>query len=193
MAEADRRASVSEQQVGVYLHVPFCERVCPYCDFAVQTGGPKKRQAYVQSLLGEIRNWGKVVAVAAAGEAGGDSVFALTDVRRPEEVEAMVALAVSEYGQLDCASNNAAAGAFYALTPDLPIEQWELAISVTLTGVWLCMKYEIPAMLEAGRGSIVNISSASAVKGEALLSAYSAASCPASISLASPMWVRTIS
>lgn len=108
-------------------------------------------------------------------DAGGDAVFVETDVRHPEQVEAMVGRAVSEYGQLDCASNNAAAGAFYALTPDLPLEQWELAISVTLTGVWLCMKYEIPAMLAGGGGSIVNISSASAVKGEALLAAYSAA------------------
>jgi len=48
---------------GVYIHVPFCKRVCPYCDFAVQTGGPKKRDAYVQSLLREIHWWG-------AGESG---------------------------------------------------------------------------------------------------------------------------
>ncbi len=43
---------------GLYIHVPFCARVCPYCDFAVQTGGPRKRQTYVQTLLGEIRWWG---------------------------------------------------------------------------------------------------------------------------------------
>jgi NAD(P)-dependent dehydrogenase (short-subunit alcohol dehydrogenase family) len=108
-------------------------------------------------------------------EAGGEALFVETDVREPEQVEAMVARTVSEYDRLDCASNNAAAGAFYALTPDLPVDKWELAISVTLTGVWLCMKYEIPAMLESGGGSIVNVSSASSVKGEALLAAYAAA------------------
>jgi len=106
---------------------------------------------------------------------GGEALFVATDVRQPDQVEAMVARTVAEYGRLDCASNNAAAGATYALTPDLSLEQWQLAISVTLTGVWLCMKYEIPAMLAAGAGSIVNISSASAVKGEAMLAAYSAA------------------
>ncbi len=43
---------------GLYIHVPFCARVCPYCDFAVQTGGPKKRSAYVDSLVQEIGAWG---------------------------------------------------------------------------------------------------------------------------------------
>jgi 2,5-dichloro-2,5-cyclohexadiene-1,4-diol dehydrogenase 1 len=106
---------------------------------------------------------------------GGEAVFLRTDVREPAQVEAMVALAVQEYGRLDCASNNAAASASYSLTPDISLEQWNMALSVTLTGVWLCMKYEIPAMLAAGAGSIVNISSASSVKGETMLAAYAAA------------------
>ena len=46
---------------------------------------------------------------------------------------------------------------------------------VGLTGVWLCMKYEIPAMLESGGGAIVNIASVSGIRGEALQAAYSAA------------------
>ena len=46
---------------GLYVHVPFCSRVCPYCDFAVQTGGPKKQFAYVDSLVQEIRSWGAQV------------------------------------------------------------------------------------------------------------------------------------
>ena len=50
---------------GLYIHVPFCSRVCPYCDFAVQTGGPEKQFAYVDSLVQEIRGWG-----AEVGEQG---------------------------------------------------------------------------------------------------------------------------
>lgn len=44
---------------GLYLHVPFCSRVCPYCDFAVQVGGPQRKRLYLESLLEEIRLWGR--------------------------------------------------------------------------------------------------------------------------------------
>ena len=60
---------------GLYIHVPFCARVCPYCDFAVQTGGPKMRSSYVDSLVREIGAWGSRVRgdadenVGPAGEA----------------------------------------------------------------------------------------------------------------------------
>ncbi|NIM02189.1 MAG: radical SAM family heme chaperone HemW [Acidobacteria bacterium] len=45
---------MSDPYAGLYLHVPFCARVCPYCDFAVRTGNAAKRHSYVESLLAEI-------------------------------------------------------------------------------------------------------------------------------------------
>jgi putative oxygen-independent coproporphyrinogen III oxidase len=43
---------------GLYLHIPFCSAICPYCDFAVLTGGPERRARFVEHLLAEIRMWG---------------------------------------------------------------------------------------------------------------------------------------
>ena len=42
---------------GLYLHIPFCSAICPYCDFAVLTGGRQRRAAFVDSLLAEIALW----------------------------------------------------------------------------------------------------------------------------------------
>ncbi len=58
---------------------------------------------------------------------------------------------------------------------DVSEKVWDRTLAVTLKGVWLCMKSEIPAMLASGGGSIVNVGSVSGLKGEAFLSAYSAA------------------
>ena len=121
---------------------------------------------------------------ADAGEAlakeiragGGHALFVRTDVTRAAEVEALVARALAEFGALHWASNNAAGGAgdFSSLV-DTDERTWERTLAVCLTGVFYCMKYEVPAMLAAGGGSIVNISSASTLKGHAYLAAYTAA------------------
>ena len=108
--------------------------------------------------------------------AGGQALFVRTDVTRAAEVEALVARAVAEFGALHWASNNAAGGAgdFSSLV-DTDERTWERTLAVCLTGVFYCMKYEVPALLAAGGGSIVNISSASTLKGHAYLAAYTAA------------------
>ena len=113
--------------------------------------------------------------VARVEAAGGEALLVEADVSRPDAVAAMVAQTVERFGRLDCASNNAAANGGYHLTAEIPEASWNRAIGVTLTGVWLCMKHEIPAMLEAGGGAIVNISSGAGIKGEAYLGAYAAA------------------
>jgi NAD(P)-dependent dehydrogenase (short-subunit alcohol dehydrogenase family) len=113
--------------------------------------------------------------VAAIEAQGGEAHFIAADVAVPADVEAMVGETVERFGRLDCASNNAAASGGYHLTADIPEASWDLAIAVGLTGVWQCMRWEIPAMLRVGGGSIVNIGSDSGIKGEAFLGAYAAA------------------
>jgi len=117
---------------------------------------------------------GEKVAARIAS-AGGDALFVRTDVGRAADVASMVDRTLSEFGRLDCVSNNAAVGGGYARLADLDEATWDRTMEVTLKGVWWCMKYQIPAMLRSGGGSIVNVGSVSGLKGEAFLSAYSAA------------------
>jgi NAD(P)-dependent dehydrogenase (short-subunit alcohol dehydrogenase family) len=113
--------------------------------------------------------------VAMIEAAGGEALFVEMDVSRPEEVEAGIDRIATSFGGLHCASNNAAASGGYHLTADIPQRAWDLAIGVTLTGVWTCMKHEIPAMLRSGGGAIVNIGSDAGIKGEVFMAAYAAA------------------
>jgi NAD(P)-dependent dehydrogenase (short-subunit alcohol dehydrogenase family) len=89
---------------------------------------------------------------------GGEARFVRADVSQAADVEALIGHAVKAYGRLDCAVNNAG---IYSTSPiaDTKEEEWERVIRTNLTGVWLCMKYEIPQMLTQGRGAIVNSSS----------------------------------
>jgi NAD(P)-dependent dehydrogenase (short-subunit alcohol dehydrogenase family) len=112
----------------------------------------------------------------AVREVGGEAIVCRADVAEASEVEAAVARVVEGFGGLDWASNNAAGGAGdFALTHEIDDRTWSRTIDVCLKGVFHGIKYEVPAMLASGGGSIINISSASQFKGEAFLGAYVAA------------------
>jgi NAD(P)-dependent dehydrogenase (short-subunit alcohol dehydrogenase family) len=108
-------------------------------------------------------------------DAGGDATFVLADVSSSPDVQAMVRAAVDTYGGLDCAVNNAGIGGGTYPLAETPEEDWQRTIAVDLTGVFLCMKYEIPAMLDRGGGAIVNISSGGGLVGFAGIAGYIAA------------------
>lgn len=93
-------------------------------------------------------------------KAGGEALVVETDVTRIKEVEAMVEKTVARFGRLDGAVNNAGITG-PTMTPLAEIDEagWDAALNTNLKAVFMCMKYEIPAMLKGGRGSIVNISS----------------------------------
>lgn len=114
---------------------------------------------------------GKETAALVFEEVGGDADFVHADVTRPDEVEAMVDKTITRWGHLDCALNNAGTTGASAPTAEHTLDDWNRAIALNLTGVFLCLKYEIPAMLERG-GAIVNMASGAGLVGFAGLPAY---------------------
>jgi NAD(P)-dependent dehydrogenase (short-subunit alcohol dehydrogenase family) len=106
---------------------------------------------------------------------GRDAIFVGADVSKAAEVEHLVDAAVSAYGCLDIAFNNAGIEGDLAPTADYTDEGWDRVIAVNLTGVRHCMKYEIKEMLKHHGGAIVNNASILGVVGFANASAYTAA------------------
>jgi NAD(P)-dependent dehydrogenase (short-subunit alcohol dehydrogenase family) len=107
-------------------------------------------------------------------EAGGEAFFVATDVSDLASVEEMVRQAVTQYGRLDIAFNNAGIEGALAEIEQYPTEEWDRVIAVNLTGVFNSMRAEIPAMLESGGGAIVNTASILGLVGFATTPAYTA-------------------
>jgi NAD(P)-dependent dehydrogenase (short-subunit alcohol dehydrogenase family) len=113
--------------------------------------------------------------VARIRESGGEACFVQTDVSNATDVEALIAACIAKYGGLDYAVNNAGIeGTPFVRAADYEEETWDRVIDINLKGVWLCMKYEIPAMLKRGQGAIVNMSSVAGLKGGGIGVAYHA-------------------
>ena len=104
--------------------------------------------------------------------AGGKGIFLTCDVSKSDQVKAMVDKAVATFGRLDFAFNNAGIEGDTANTHECSEENWEKTINVNLKGTWLCMKYEIPYMLQQGKGAIVNCASVAGLIGFTGLPAY---------------------
>lgn len=104
--------------------------------------------------------------------AGGEAVFVETDVSQAASVEAMVQTALDTYGRLDCAHNNAGVEGVLSRTAEQTEQDWEPVIRINLKGVWLCMKYELPHMLQQGSGAIVNTASGAGLIGVKRMAAY---------------------
>ena len=103
---------------------------------------------------------------------GGQAIFVSCDVSKNDEVKAMVEKAISTYGRLDFAFNNAGIEGATANTHECTEENWDKTININLKGIWLCMKYEIAAMLKQGKGAIVNCASVAGLIGFPGLPAY---------------------
>src|ERR687889_2340517 len=106
---------------------------------------------------------------------GGRALAIRCDVTRAEDVEAALETTIATFGRLDVAFNNAGVEQAKKAMADITEEEWDRIIAINLRGVFLCMKHEIPLMVEQGGGAIVNTSSGAGVKGIAGQAAYCAA------------------
>lgn len=106
---------------------------------------------------------------------GAEAVFAPADVSNPDDHEALVEATVARFGALHIACNNAGIGGELARVGEMSLDDWRKVIAINLDGVFYAMRAQIPRMLEAGGGSIVNMASILGQVGAANSSAYVAA------------------
>ena len=126
-------------------------------------------------VVSDIDEKGGEATVSEIKSKGGDAFFLRADTSRPSDNEALVNAAVKQYGNLHIAVNNAGVAGPMAPTGEYPIEGWDKVISINLNGVFYGMRYQIPALLNSGGGSIVNMSSILGMVGSKLSPAYVAA------------------
>ena len=88
-----------------------------------------------------------------------DAIFVKTNVANTADVISMVSKTLQKFGRLDFACNNAGIGGAMKPLEEYLKSDWDDVIDINLKGVWNCMKHEIPAMLQNGKGVIVNIGS----------------------------------
>ena len=112
--------------------------------------------------------------VKAIQAAGGEASFLRTDVESEDDIKALVDHAVSTYGRLDVAFNNAGIEGLVAPLVDQTDDNFRSVMNINVRGVWLSMKYQIPEMLKTGGGAIVNNSSVAGLIGFGGIGIYSA-------------------
>jgi NAD(P)-dependent dehydrogenase (short-subunit alcohol dehydrogenase family) len=127
---------------------------------------------------------GAAVALAARDESalaavveqitasGGRALAVPTDVGDPDAVQRLVQRTTETFGRLDAAFNNAGAGHMPKPLAEVAVDEFDSTVRTHLRGVFLCMKYEIPAMLASGSAAIVNMSSGAGLRGVRGIGAY---------------------
>lgn len=110
-------------------------------------------------IVSDVDNAGGRETVAEIASNGADAHYVHADVSRPGDGEMLVGEAMSRYGGLHIAVNNAGVGGPSAPTGEYPVEGWDRVIAINLSGVFYGMRYQIPAIKASGGGSIVNITS----------------------------------
>jgi NAD(P)-dependent dehydrogenase (short-subunit alcohol dehydrogenase family) len=155
--------------------ISFAGRVALICG-ASRGIGAETAVAFAQagaSVVLAARDVNALEAIAERIRAGGGVALAVpTDVGDATSVERLVVQAMSRFGRLDAAFNNATDGPLPALLADIDPADFDRGIRTNIRGTFLGMKYEIPAMLRSGGGAIVNMASIAGTQGVSRLAAY---------------------
>ncbi|MDG6904319.1 MAG: SDR family oxidoreductase [Nitrososphaerota archaeon] len=122
-----------------------------------------RNEKSIESLASKINSSSRGAALAVQ-----------TDVTNSSSVQNMVNETVASYGRLDVAFNNAGEGHMPSPLAEIKEGEFEQAVRTNIFGTFLCMKYEIPAMLKSGGGSIVNMSSTAGLEGVKGMAGYAA-------------------
>jgi NAD(P)-dependent dehydrogenase (short-subunit alcohol dehydrogenase family) len=112
--------------------------------------------------------------VEAIEQLGGRPLPVGCDVTSNDQVDAALQRTVDMFGRLDIAFNNAGIALPTGAAADITEDEWDRTVDTNLRGVFLCMKHQIPRMLDHGAGAIVNTSSGAGIRGFARGAAYGA-------------------
>lgn len=126
-------------------------------------------------VVNDINDKGGEATVKSITDCGGEALFVHADVSNSGEVRNMVKVTLEKFGGINVLVNNAAYLINFKPVLETPEDEWDIAIDVTLKGVFLCSKYALPEMIKAGGGSIINIASVGGMVGFADYSAYCSA------------------
>jgi NAD(P)-dependent dehydrogenase (short-subunit alcohol dehydrogenase family) len=126
-------------------------------------------------VVADLNAEGGEATVRDCKENGGRAVFQKTDVSAEDQIKAMVARAIKEFGRLDITYNNAGIGGAIGPLEQITVEDWDRSQNVLLRGVFLGIKHSVPEMRKVGGGSIISTASVAGIRGFNGLHAYCAA------------------
>jgi NAD(P)-dependent dehydrogenase (short-subunit alcohol dehydrogenase family) len=126
-------------------------------------------------VIADLNAEGGEATVRDCKENGARAVFQKTDVSAEDQIKAMVARAVKEFGRLDITYNNAGIGGAVGPLEEITVEDWDRSQNVLLRGVFLGIKHSVPEMRKVGGGSIISTASVAGIRGFNGLHAYCAA------------------
>jgi len=125
-------------------------------------------------VVADINRDGADATVEQIAKAGGSAIAVAVDVARGDSVAAMIETALARFGRIDVLFNNAGIGGTFAPFADYTEDMFDRIIAINLKGVFLGMKFGIPALLKHGGGAIINTASVAGLIGARGYAAYSA-------------------